>query len=112
MTAQILLVYSSEIRIKFRTDEKCFDVDGTYNLDYEIIKKRIDKAYLAESQERLRKAGHIAVIYMQDADKTEYTEYLQSLITKGYLEDPIENLEVEKLQGVEGLRALRVKVKV
>lgn len=110
MTAQILLVYNSEIRIKFRTDEKCFDVDGTYNLDYEIIKKRIDKAYLADGQERLRKPGYIAVIYMQDADKTEYLEYLHNLIQKGYLAGEIESLEVEKLQGVEGLRALRVKV--
>ncbi len=30
-------------------DEKRFDVDGAYNARYEIVKKRIDKAYVKEA---------------------------------------------------------------
>ena len=32
---------------------KRFDVDGAYNIRYEIIKKRIDKAIVTETNERL-----------------------------------------------------------
>ncbi len=40
----MLLVHSNPLAIRFRIDEKRFDVDGAYNARYEIIKKRVDKA--------------------------------------------------------------------
>ena len=43
--ASLILVHSNPLSIKFRMDEKQFDVDGAYNIRYEIIKKRIDKAH-------------------------------------------------------------------
>ena len=42
-TAQLIFVYGNPLSIVFRLDEKRFDVDGAYNVRYEIIKKRIDK---------------------------------------------------------------------
>ena len=42
--ASLILVHSNPLAIRFRMDEKQFDVDGAYNIRYEIIKKRIDKA--------------------------------------------------------------------
>ena len=42
--ASLILVHTSPLAIQFRMDEKQFDVDGAYNIRYEIIKKRIDKA--------------------------------------------------------------------
>ncbi len=44
--ASLILVHSNPLAIKFRMDEKKFDVDGAYNIRYEIIKKRIDKAHI------------------------------------------------------------------
>ena len=44
--ASLILVYNSTLSIRYRMDEKQFDVDGTYNARYEIIKKRIDKAHI------------------------------------------------------------------
>jgi len=41
--ASLVLVHTSPISIRFRMDEKRFDVDGSYNARYEILKKRIDK---------------------------------------------------------------------
>ena len=41
--------------ISFRMDEKQFDVDGTYNARYEIVKKRVDKAYIKGTTERVHK---------------------------------------------------------
>ncbi len=110
-TAQLIFVYSNTLNIQFRKDEKKFDVEGVYNVRYEIIKKRIDKAYVAGKNERLTLAGHIAIAYLDDKDKIEYQQYLTYLEQEGYIEPKIEELTLEKVQGVEGIRALRVKVK-
>ena len=91
-------------------DEKQFDVDGAYNVRYEILKKRIDKAVVKGTGERLTQSGKIAIVWLQESDKQEYMEYLQYLLQKGYINEEIEDLELEKLQGAEGLRALRVTV--
>ena len=43
-TTHLVLVQHAPLSIRFRFDEKRFDVDGAYNVRYEIVKKRIDKA--------------------------------------------------------------------
>ncbi|RMF26436.1 MAG: GAF domain-containing protein, partial [Bacteroidetes bacterium] len=110
-TAQLVFVFNNPIAIRFRLDEKRFDVDGAYNIRYEIIKKRIDKAYIEGTRERLTQPGKIAIVYAVEADRQEYEAYLQHLIREGYIEPEIEDLALGKLQGVQGLRALRVRVK-
>ncbi len=107
----LLLVHSAPLAIQFRIDEKQFDVDGAYNIRYEIIKKRIDKAYIRGSKERLTQPDKIAIVYSQDTEALEYREYLEYLQHRGYIENEIEDVELERLQGVQGLRALRVTVK-
>ncbi len=111
-TAQMIFVYGNAIDIHFRMDEKRFDVDGAYNIRYEIIKKRIDKALITGTNERLRSPGTISIVYTNDKDRKEYLEYLEFLTAKGWLAGEVEDLTLAKLQGVEGLRALRVKVNV
>jgi hypothetical protein len=95
--------------IKFRMDEKQFDVDGAYNIRYEIIKKRIDKAHIKGTNERLTTPGKLAIVYSQDKDATEYMKYINFLQSRNQL-GKIEFLELEDLQGVSGLKALRVEV--
>jgi hypothetical protein len=90
-------------------DEKQFDVDGAYNIRYEIIKKRIDKAHIKGSDERLTTPGKIAIVYSQDKDAVEYKKYIKYLQSKNFL-GKVEKLELEDLQGVSGLKALRVEV--
>lgn len=109
-TAQLVFVYNNALSIRFQMDEKRFDVDGAYNVRYEIIKKRIDKAIVKGKNERLTVKDKIAIVYLQEKDRKEYLEYLDYLLQRGYITDEIEDLELEKLQGVEGLRALRVTV--
>ena len=92
-------------------DEKQFDVDGSYNVRYEILKKRIDKAVLKSDGSRLTVEGKIAIVYLQEKDRQEYMSYLEYLKNKGLIEDNIEDLELERLQGAAGLHALRVSVK-
>ena len=107
--ASLILVHSSPLSIKFRMDEKKFDVDGAYNIRYEIIKKRIDKAHIKGTNERLTVPGKIAIVYSQDKDAKEYKKYIKYLQSKRLL-GKVEKLELEDLQGVSGLKALRVEV--
>ncbi|WP_298766735.1 GAF domain-containing protein [uncultured Polaribacter sp.] len=107
--ASLILVQSNPMAIKFRMDEKQFDVDGAYNIRYEIIKKRIDKANIKGTKERVTQPGKIAIIYSQDKDAVEYIKYINFLQSKKQL-GKIEFLELEDLQGVAGLKALRVAI--
>ena len=111
-TAQLIFVYNNPISIRFRMDEKRFDVDGAYNVRYEILKKRIDKAYVKDTEERLTQSGKISIVYLLESDKVEYMEYLRYLQKSGYIDDEIEELELDRMQGVDGLKALRVSVNV
>jgi hypothetical protein len=107
--ASLILVHSNAMAIKFRMDEKQFDVDGAYNIRYEIIKKRIDKANIKGTKDRLTVPGKIAIVYSQDKDALEYIKYINYLQSKNQL-GKIEFLDLEDLQGVTGLKALRVEV--
>lgn len=107
--ASLILVHSNPLSIKFRMDEVQFDVDGAYNIRYEIIKKRIDKAYIKGTTERLTVPGKIAIVYSQDKDALEYLKYIKYLQSKKFL-GKVEKLDIEDLQGVTGLKALRVEV--
>jgi hypothetical protein len=107
--ASLILVHSNAMAIKFRMDEKQFDVDGAYNIRYEIIKKRIDKANIKGTKDRLTIPGKIAIVYSQDKDALEYIKYINYLQSKNQL-GKIEFLELEDLQGVTGLKALRIEV--
>jgi molybdopterin converting factor small subunit len=107
--ASLILVHGNPLAIKFRMDEKQFDVDGAYNIRYEIIKKRIDKAFIKGTKERITVPGKIAIIYSQDRDAIEYLKYIKYLQSKQFF-GKVEELEVEDLQGVSGLKALRVEV--
>jgi len=108
--ASLILIYNTPLAVHFRMDEKRFDVEGAYNARYEIIKKRVDKAHIKGTSERITQPGRIAIIYSQEQDAREYRKYLHFLAAKGYLKKGFEDLELEDLQGVTGLRALRVEV--
>jgi hypothetical protein len=109
-TAHLILVQHAPLAISFRFDEKRFDVDGAYNVRYEVMKKRIDKAMTRGSGDRLTQPGKIAVVYSQPAEAAEYRQYLEYLRDRRYVTGEVEKLELEELQGVQGLRALRVSV--
>ena len=106
----LILVFSSPISIRFRMDEKRFDVDGAYNARYEVVKKRIDKANIKGTKERITEKEKITIVYSHSNEETEYLNYIKFLQFKNILEATIEQFEVEELQGVSGLKAIRVKV--
>ncbi|HET8839055.1 MAG TPA: GAF domain-containing protein [Flavobacteriaceae bacterium] len=108
--ASLILVFNSTLSIRYRMDEKKFDIDGTYNARYEIIKKRIDKAREKHSNERITEKGKLVIIYAQKSDEKEYLRYIKYLQAKSYLGENVELLELEDVQGVIGLKAIRVEI--
>lgn len=106
----LVLVYHATIDIRFRMDEKRFDIDGSYNARYEIVKKRIDKAYIQGTAERITKTGFITIVYLNETEEKEYIDYLKILQAEHILEKTIEKMDVEDLQGISGLKALRVGI--
>jgi len=109
-TAQLIFAFGQPITIQFRMDEKRFDVEGAYNVRYEVIKKRVDKALVKGTNERLTLPNHIAVVYTHVTDRKVYLDLLQYLSESGQVAGDVEELVLEPMQGVDGLMALRVKV--
>lgn len=110
LTTQLIFVHSNPIDISFRNDERRFDVEGAYNIRYEVVKKRIDKVLVKGTGERLTQPGKIALVYFNAFEANEYKEYISYLQEQGYLQDDLEILDLEELQGVSGLKALRIGV--
>jgi hypothetical protein len=109
-TTQLILIHSQPISIGFRKDERRFDVEGSYNIRYEIMKKRLDKVNIRGTNERLTQPGKIAMVYSNPKEAQEYQEYILFLQSKNLLLPGMESLELEELQGVSGLKALRVDI--
>src|SRR5262245_55330086 len=111
-TTHLVLAHHAPLSIRFRFDERRFDVDGAYNIRYEVIKKRIDKALVEETHERVTQPRMLAIVYSQPAEAAEYRGYLEYLSARGYVTGEVEDVPLEALQGVQGLRALRVAIDV
>jgi len=108
--ASMILVFNQPLSIRFRMDEKHFDVDGTYNARYEVVKKRVDKANIKGTNERATVEGKLTIVYSQKENEIEYLEYINFLQSKQVLGKKVEVLELEELQGVTGLKAMRVEI--
>lgn len=106
--ASLIFAYNDTIEIRFRMDEKRFDVDGAYNSYYEIIKKRLEKAFVKGSKERLTQPGKITIVYLDEDSGKDYLEMVKKLQKKKILSPETEMLEVEDMQGVSGLKAIRI----
>ena len=107
----LILVFSTPITIRFRMDEKRFDIDSSFNVQYEMLKKRIDKATIKGSTERIVEKEKITIVYSNKKEEKEYLNYIKYLQFKQILEPKFEQFEVEETQGVSGLMALRIKIK-
>lgn len=109
-TTHLIVVQDIPLTLIFKTDEKKLAVEGAYNIRYEIMKKRIDKAVVKDTGERLTQIGKIAIVYTQNLEAVEYKKYIEYLSAKGYLDNNIEELVLDELQGIKGLKALRVGI--
>ncbi len=109
-TCHLILINHTPLSIRFRFDEKRFDVDGAYDVRHEIIKSRLDKALIKGSGERLTQPGRIAVVYSNPSEGEAIQQHIDFLISIGKLDDDLEIMNLEDMPDVRGLKALRVGV--
>lgn len=107
----LLLVQDATVDIFHNEDtEKLFEVRGTRDTRYEIVKKRIDKAVDAQSRDRITHPGNLTIVYTTEDEWTEYQQYLRYLVREGWVDIETETGTVEPLQGVTGLKFARVRI--
>ncbi len=109
-TAQLVVVQDLPITIEFRYDERRFDVRGGYSIRYELIKKRIDKATIKKTGERVTSPGMLVIVFSQTNEREEYKEYIHHLRENGLFSGDIETVGLADLSDVVGLEALRVRI--
>jgi len=109
-TCHLILVNHTPLSIRFRYDEKRFDVDGAYDVRHEIIKSRIDKAVVKGTRERLTQPGRVAIVYSNTDEGREMQRHIDFLKARGNLLNDLEFLDLDDLPGVRGLKALRVGI--
>ena len=109
-TTHLVVVQNMPLDIAFRYDEKRFHVEGAYNIRYEIMKKRIDKATVEPGGSRLTQVDTLSVVFSQKEEEQEYRRYLHFMAAQGLTEGEPEEIRIGELQGVSGLRALRVSL--
>ncbi|MDX1530644.1 MAG: GAF domain-containing protein [Rhodothermales bacterium] len=108
--AQLVVVQHAPIALRFRTDEKRFDVDSASGVRFELLKKRLDKARVRGTQERITQPDTVAVVYSTEAEEAEYRRYADYLAANGHTEPDPQRLDVEDLPGAAGLKMLRFRV--
>jgi hypothetical protein len=107
----LVLVQDSTVDITHdEHTERLFDVRGTRDTRYEIVKKRIDKALDATTKTRITQPGCLTLVYSTNEEWREYEEYLRYLRREGWIGDTLEQGLVEPLQGVTGLHFVRVPI--
>jgi hypothetical protein len=109
--AHLVLVQNTTIDIFHNENtEKMFDVKGTRDIRYELVKKRIEKAVDKDAKERITQSGMLTVVYSTEDEWEEYEQYLRYLSREGWVESKVQTGMVEPLQGVSGLKFARVRI--
>jgi hypothetical protein len=106
----LIFINPHSIDISFREDERRFDVEGSLNIRYEIIKKRIDKIRIKRTKERLTQVNKIAIVYLSDEILEDLMLSIKAIYDMGIIEHTIEHLKLEDVQGIAGLKAIRLSV--
>ena len=108
----LIIMSQAPLSIRFRFDEKRFDVDGAYNIAHEIVTSRIEKTMVKGGSERLTQPQRIAMIYSTKNELEEILRYVELLQNETFLTGEVEDLELEDLSDIQKLSAVRVRVNV
>lgn len=108
--SHLILYNKTPLSIRFRYDEKRFDVDGAYDVRHEIIKSRLDKAMVKNRNERLTQPGRIAIVFARADEREEIVKHIEFLQAGKTLLNDLEFIDLEDLPDVRGLKALRVGI--
>lgn len=109
-TTQLILINENTVDISYRIDERHFDVEGSYSIRYQVLKKRIDKVRIRDTNERLTQPSTVSIVYANPEAIKAYLHHIDRLIKSRKLASEIEHLDLEKLQGIGMMKAIRVKI--
>ncbi|WP_071516065.1 hypothetical protein [Geitlerinema sp. PCC 9228] len=107
------LVLVQDVPVDIFHDEKTerlFDVRGTKDTRYEIVKKRIDKGEDERTGDRITQPGMLTLVYATNKEWEEYRQYLHYLTREGWVAAQIDMGNIKPLQGVTGLKFARVPI--
>jgi hypothetical protein len=111
-TTQLILIHSQPIAISFRKDERKFDVEGSYNIRYEVIKKRLDKVRIKGHRRKVNPTGKNSHSLFKPKRSSRIPRIHRVSEKQKHIEANVEFLELEELQGVTGMKALRVDINI
>ena len=81
-----------------------------YQADLDPGFETLYRAMVKGRAERLTQPGKIAIVYLWAKESLEYREYIDYLQALECLTDAVEEVGLEELHGIQGLKALRVEV--
>ena len=68
------------------------------------------KRRIRGTKERVTQPGRLVIVYSTASEGAEYRRYVDFLQNKGYFAPGLDELELEDLPGISGLKALRVTI--
>lgn len=109
--APLVVVQHAPVTLRFRTDETRFDVEGAAGVRFEMLKKRLDKACIKGTDERITQPDTVAVVVSTEAEAAEYRRFAAYLASAGWTDGAPAAHDVEDLPGASGLTLLRLSVR-
>ena len=106
----VIVVQDTPVHVTFDFDDKLFHVEGGADGRGEMLKRRVDRAVVKGTQERLSQPGKLSVVFTQERERLEYMEYFTFLAAQECLLEDVEEYLIDEVQGAQGLRALRVSI--
>ncbi len=106
----VIVVQDTPVNVTFDFDDKLFHVEGGADGRGEMLKRRVDRAVVKGTQERLNQPGKLSVVFTQERERVEYMEYFTFLAAQECLLEDVEEYLIDEVQGAQGLRALRVSI--
>ncbi len=110
--SHVVLVSHNTISIKFGFDQKKFVLESSHDIGHEIISSRVSAATTKIDNDKLSQPDKIAIVYSRPEEAIEMKRHISYLQDNNYLMDDLEYVELNELEGIQGLRSLRVSVNV
>ncbi|MFH0958457.1 MAG: hypothetical protein V1897_07105 [Pseudomonadota bacterium] len=110
--SHVVVVSHTPISIRFRFDQKRFDVESSPDIGHEIIRSRVSGATTKIDNDKLSQPDKIAIVYSRPEEAIEMKRHISYLQDNHYLMDDLEYVELNELEGIQWLRARRVSVNV
>jgi hypothetical protein len=68
----VIVVQDTPVNVTFDFDDKLFHVEGGADGRGEMLKRRVDRAVVKGTQERLSQPGKLSVVFTQERERLEY----------------------------------------